>query len=122
MAITKEHKNEMVDQYVEWIKRSRALVVAEYTGLKMDQMDTLRHKIREAGGEFHVVKNTLGRMALEKSGMPLTGDVFEGSTAIAFAFEDAPALAKVMTDFAKTAEMFKIKGGYLGNRPSTRLR
>ena len=119
MAITKAEKTEMVDEYVKWIERSRALVVTEYTGLKMNQMDELRHKVREAGGEFHVVKNTLGRLALEKSGMPVTGDVFEGSTAIAFAFNDAPALAKVMTDYAKSAELFKIKGGYLGKTTMT---
>ena len=114
MAITKEHKSEMVDEYVQWIERSRALIVAEYTGLQMNQMDQLRAKVREAGGEFHVVKNTLGQIALERTGLPTTTEYFGGSTAIGFAFEDAPAVAKAMMDFTKTADRLKIKGGFLG--------
>ena len=114
MAITKEHKSEMVDEYVQWIERSRALIVAEYTGLQMNQMDQLRAKVREAGGEFHVVKNTLGQIALERTGLPTTTAYFGGSTAIGFAFEDAPAVAKAMMDFTKTADRLKIKGGFLG--------
>lgn len=114
MAITKNEKNEMVQEYAGWIQRSQAMIVTEYTGLTMAQLDQLRSKIREAGGEFHVVKNTLGKIALEQNGMPVAEDIFEGSTAIGFAFEDAPALAKAMTDFTRTVEMLKVKGGYLG--------
>jgi large subunit ribosomal protein L10 len=104
----------MVDEYARWIQRSRAVIVTEYTGMTMPQFDVLRAKIREAGGEFHVVKNTLGKIAIEKNGMKVRDEYFEGSTAIGFAFEDAPALAKIMTDYTKTVETLKIKGGYLG--------
>jgi large subunit ribosomal protein L10 len=76
------------------VKQSRALIITEYTGLPMKQMDALRNKMREAGGEFHVVKNTLGKLAFKEAGLPLPEDYFEGSTAIGFAFEDAPQLAK----------------------------
>lgn len=115
MAITKERKNEMVGQYAEWVKKSRALIITEYTGLPMKQMDSLRSKMREAGGEFHVVKNTLGKLAFKEAGYPLPEDYFEGSTAISFAFEDAPQLAKALTEFARTSDFVKIKGGYLGD-------
>jgi large subunit ribosomal protein L10 len=115
LAITKERKNELVKQYSEWMKRSQALIVTEYTGLPMKQMDALRGKMREAGGEFHVVKNTLGKLAVEDAGLPLAEDYFEGSTAISFAFDDPPALAKALADFARTNEFIKIKGGYLGD-------
>ena len=66
MAISKEHKNEMVEQYKEWVNNSRAMVVTEYTGLNMKQLDDLRSKVREAGGEFHVIKNTLTKVAFVK--------------------------------------------------------
>jgi large subunit ribosomal protein L10 len=115
LAITKERKNEMVGQYAEWVKQSRALIITEYTGLPMKQMDALRSKMREAGGEFHVVKNTLGQLAFKEAGLPMPENYFEGSTAIGFAFEDAPQLAKAMTDFARTSDFVKIKGGYLGD-------
>jgi large subunit ribosomal protein L10 len=115
LAINKERKTELVGQYAEWMKRSRALIVTEYTGLPMKQMDAMRVKMREAGGEFHVVKNTLGKLAVSEAGLPMQEELFEGSTAISFAFEDAPALAKALTEFARTSDFVKIKGGYLGD-------
>jgi large subunit ribosomal protein L10 len=117
LAITKQQKNELVSQYAEWINRSKALILTEYTGLTMKQIDELRAKTREAGGEFHIVKNTLGRVAFESTGMPLHEKFLEGSTAIAFAFKDAPGVAKTVTDFARTSDFLKIKGGYLEKRP-----
>jgi large subunit ribosomal protein L10 len=83
----------------------------------MKEIDALRGKVREAGGEFHILKNTLARLAFEQAGMSVPGGYLEGSTAASFAFEDAPALAKAVTDFARTVEFLKIKGGFLENRP-----
>ena len=116
MAISKQQKDELVSQYAEWINRSKALILTEYTGLSMKQIDQLRAKTREAGGEFHIVKNTLGKVAFESTGMPLQEKFLEGSTAIAFAFKDAPGLAKTLTEFARTSDFLKIKGGYLEKR------
>lgn len=113
MAITKERKNELISQYSEWIGRSKALVVTEYLGLSMKEMDALRAKVREAGGEFHILKNTLAHFSFEQAGLTVPAGQLEGSTAVAFAFDDAPAMAKIMTDFAKSSEFVKIKGGYL---------
>jgi large subunit ribosomal protein L10 len=115
LAITKERKRELIKQYSEWMERSRAVIVTEYTGLSMNQIDELRRRMREAGGEFHIVKNTLGEIAVKEVGLPVQDDYFQGSTAIGFAFEDAPLIAKTMTDFARTSDFIKIKGGYLGN-------
>lgn len=114
MAISREKKEELVDQYVDWIDHSKALVLTEYVGLNMKQVDELRKKVRTAGGEFHIVKNTLGKVAFDRAGLSLPSGYLEGSTAIAFAFEDAPAMAKVITEFAKESDAVKIKGGYLG--------
>lgn len=113
MAISKEHKREVVEQYFEWMEQSQALFVAEYQGLTMKDLDELRSKIREAGGEFHIIKNTLGKLAFEKAGIAFEEEQFTGSTAMGFAFEDAPALAKAMTNFAKSNDFLKVKGGYL---------
>jgi large subunit ribosomal protein L10 len=117
LAISKERKNEFIAQYSDWVNRSHALVVAEYRGLNMKDVDNLRGKIREAGGEFHIVKNTLGKMAFEKVGLPIPENYFEGTTAIGFAFEDVTAITKIMSEFARTSEFLKIKGGYLDNTP-----
>lgn len=116
MAISKVRKNEIVDQYSEWINNSRAMFVTEYVGLTMKDIDELRKKAREAGGEFHIVKNTLGKVAFESLGMEIPANYLDGSTAIGFAFEDAPAMAKAMAEFARTSDFLKIKGGYLNKQ------
>jgi large subunit ribosomal protein L10 len=116
LAISKEHKKEMLDQYSEWLESSKALFLAEYTGMSMKQMDSLRGKLRELGGEFHIIKNTIGQRAFHKAGYEVPEGYFEGSTAVVFAFEDPPATAKVVVDLTKDVETLKVKGGYLGSQ------
>ena len=116
MAITKEKKHELVAQYGEWMDRSQAVILTEYTGLDMKAMDELRAKIRDAGGEFHVVKNSLLKLACENAEMEYDDQQFIGSTAISFAFEDPAGMAKAMTEFAKDNDPIKIKVGYLDKR------
>ncbi len=117
MAISKERKDELVKQYIEWLDRSQAMFITQYSGLSMKQIDELRTKVREAGGEFHVVKNTLGRVAFEKAGLSLSEAQLAGSTAVVFAFRSAPDMAKVITEYAAKSEFVKVKGGYLDRRP-----
>lgn len=117
LAITKKRKDELVAQYSEWLQSSQAMIFAEYAGMSMKDLDALRLKVREVGGEFHIVKNTLGKLAFKEAGLPLPEGLFDGSTAVGFAFKDAPAMAKTVVEFAKTAEMFKIKGGFLESNP-----
>jgi len=116
LAISKERKNELIAQYNQWLNNSRAMFLAEYTGLGMKDIDALRVKIREVGGEFHIVKNTLGIRAFEQAGMEIPDNFFTGSTAIVFAFEDAPATAKAVMEYTRTTEFLKVKGGFLGNK------
>jgi large subunit ribosomal protein L10 len=117
LAITKEHKNELITQYVEWVDSSQALVVTEYKGLSVKDLDDLRAKLRVVGGEFHIIKNTLGKLALEQAQLPVEEGIFEGSTAISFAFKDAPAMVKTLMEFAEAKEFIKVKGGYLEKVP-----
>jgi large subunit ribosomal protein L10 len=113
LAITKERKNELIAQYVEWVKNSRALVLTQYVGLTMKDIDALRAKVRENGGEFHIIKNTLAKLAFEQAGYSIPADQLEGSTAVVFAFTDAPATVKTVTEFTKNSDFLKIKGGFL---------
>lgn len=116
MAISKDRKREIVAQYGEWLARSQAFVLTEYIGLTVKDMDELRAKVREAGGEFHIVKNTLAKRALDAASLETDAEHFVGTTAIGFAYEDPPALAKAITDFAKESDFLKIKAGYMDNR------
>ncbi len=119
MAITKQRKNELINDYSEWVKRSKALVLTQYVGMTMKDIDGLRAKVRENGGEFHIIKNTLAKLAFEQAGLPVQKSQLEGSTAVVFAFTDAPATVKIITDFAKGSEFLKIKGGYLEKQSLT---
>lgn len=116
MAFTKQHKNKMVAQYAEWLRQSQGVFVLNYSKMTMKDIDTLRAKARETGAELHVVKNTLMKLALDEVGIQDKA-VFDGASLVGFAFSDAPALAKVLSDATVKSEIFAIKGGYLGNQP-----
>ena len=114
MAKSKAQKEAMLTQYQEWVSKSQAVVLVEYSGLKMNNLDAIRAKVREAGGEFHIVKNTLAKLALEKSGFKVPADYAEKSTAIGFSFSDPAGFAKALTEATKGMEAVKIKGGFMG--------
>jgi len=116
LAITKERKEEVLSQYSDWMKRSQAVILVEYTGVKMKDLDNIRAKIREAGGEFHVVKNTLARRAFADNGMQFPSDYLVKSTAISFAFTDPASIAKALTDATKGLEFVKVKGGFMSGQ------
>lgn len=115
MALSKERKAQVLEEYKEWLKSSEAVVFAEYTGLSMPEMDKLRKDIREAGGSFHVIKNRLGKLAFADAKMETPEEYFLGSTAIGFTEGDPAGLAKAIKDFGKKNEAVKIKGGFMGN-------
>ena len=116
MAISKQRKEEAQARYAEWIERSQAVILVEYSGANMKALDAIRSKIRESGGEFHVVKNTLARRALAEHGMDFPKDYLIKSTAISFAFQDPAATAKALTEATKGNEFVKVKGGLMGGK------
>ena len=116
MAISKQRKEESLAQYNDWVKRSEAVILVEYTGAKMKSLDAIRAKIRETGGEFHVVKNTLARRALADNGMDFPKDYLVKSTAISFAFKDPASTAKALTESLKGNEFVKVKGGLMAGK------
>jgi large subunit ribosomal protein L10 len=116
LAITKERKDEALAQYADWMKRSQAVILVEYTGVKMKDLDNIRAKVRESGGEFHIVKNTLARRAFADSGMQFPSDYLVKSTAVSFAFSDPALTAKALTEATKGNEFVKVKGGFMSGQ------
>lgn len=114
MAITKDKKKQMVADYVDRMSRSRALVLADYRGLTVAGLTDLRRRLREVGGTFQVVKNTLFVRALEEAGIPVPTEPLEGPIAVGYAFEDSPPVAKVLMDFAKETQVLKVHGAIVG--------
>lgn len=119
MAISKQRKEEVLAHYSDWVKRSQAIILVEYTGANMKSLDAIRAKVRESGGEFHVVKNTLARRAFEANGMEFPRELLVKSSAISFAFTDPASTAKALTDATKGSEFVKVKGGFMAGKALT---
>jgi large subunit ribosomal protein L10 len=113
LAVSREKKEQLVADYVDKLSRSNAVFLTDYRGLTVSEMETLRAKIREAGGGYSIVKNTLAARALEAANLPVPEDMLKGPMAIGFVYEDIPAVAKVLTDFAKDTEILQVKGGIM---------
>jgi len=111
LAISKEKKQQLVTQYRELLQRSSGLVFASYSGLTVKEMQALRKKIREVDGEFHVVKNSLMRLAMEQEGLEMPAEVFTGTTAVGFASEDLPGVARAIAELAKENPAVQLKAG-----------
>ena len=113
MAITKEKKLEIVDTYLERLQGSHALIMAEYRGMTVQQLQTLRGRMREHGVAIQVAKNTLFKLALTRVGMPVPEDLLAGPTAVVFLADDIAASTKALLDSSKDLDAFVIKGGVL---------
>lgn len=113
MAISREKKEQLVAEYTDMLSRSNAIFLTDYRGITVPEMESLRAKIREAGGGYSIVKNTLAMRALQSAGLPVPEDMLEGPTAIGFAYDEVPPVAKALSDFAKDTELLQIKGGLM---------
>jgi large subunit ribosomal protein L10 len=113
LAVSKARKNEMLATYADWIQKSQAVILVEYTGVTMKNLDTIRAKVREVDGEFHILKNTLARRAFADNGMNFPDEFLLNSTAVSFAFNDPASTAKALSDATKGNEFVKIKGGFM---------
>jgi large subunit ribosomal protein L7/L12 len=120
-ADVRAQKEQAVDELTDKLSRSQMVVVTDYRGLTVSEMSALRGRLRQAGAEYQVAKNTLARFAAEKAGRAGLVDNLTGPTAIAFGFEDPAALAKSLQEYLRTSRTTNLilKGGVLGDRRVT---
>jgi len=111
----RQDKERIVSELAERLKSSQNLLVADYRGLSMPEIDELRSKLLETGARFSVVKHTLTRLAAEEAGVKELRDLIDGPTAIAFidAEGDPAAAAKILNDTARAHDVLVIRGGLL---------
>jgi len=116
--VKKEDKERVVAELAERLRTSETLIVADYRGLTMPQIDALRGRLLEHGARFAVVKNTLTRRAAEIAGADAVLALLEGPTAIAFVESegDPVAVAKALADTARETRVLAIRGGVLEGR------
>src|SRR5216117_2358568 len=118
-AVDKPQKERVVAELAERLRTTDTLLVADYRGLTMPQIDDLRTKLLEHGARFAVVKNTLTRRAAEAAGTDSLLALLEGPTAIAFLESDGDpvAVAKALVDAARETRVLEVRGGMLEGRP-----
>jgi large subunit ribosomal protein L10 len=111
----RQDKERIVKELADRLKSSDTLLIADYRGLTMPEIDELRTKLLESGARFSVVKNTLTRLAAEEAGVKPLLELIDGPTAIAFidADGDPAAAAKILNDTARTNDVLVIRGGLL---------
>ncbi len=116
MAITKERKGELIEDYDKLLQKSQAVIIATYGGMNMPQLNKVRSQVRGVQAEFHVTKNTLIARTFKSAGYTVPDEWLKGSTAVSFCFGDPPAVAKVLGQLSNEIENLKIVGGVVGGQ------
>ena len=111
--MARKEKVEKVKELTEKMETAESIIFTNYRGLNVAEINELRSKLREAGVEYQVIKNTLANFAAENAKIEGLKEVFVGPTAAAFGQDDPVTPAKVLTDFSKDHKELVIKGGVL---------
>ena len=110
MSLNRNEKEAVVADVSAQVARSQTLALAEYRGLTVAHLDTLRRQARDKGVYLHVLKNTLARRAVAGTPFEVAQETMVGPLIYSFS-EDAVAAAKVLADFAKSNDKLVVKGG-----------
>lgn len=109
-------KVQAVQMLSEQLSRAQMVIVTDYRGLKVADLQTFRGNLRPSGGEVHIAKNTLTRIAATNAGLPGLDALLEGPSALVFAFDDPVQTAKAVSDFVRTSRILTVKGGVMEGR------
>lgn len=116
MALSRQDKETLIAQYEEGLARAPHAFILGYKGITVPQVTELRQKVRESGGSYLVVKNTLALRAIDGKALAELKEQFEGPVAVAFTDGDAVALAKTLTQFAKDVPAIEFRGGMVDSQ------
>jgi large subunit ribosomal protein L10 len=111
--LNREEKEKIVSDLSKKLEGFQAVVVTYYRGLNVEQMNSLRQRLREEKIFYRVVKNTLMKLAARGTDLEKLNDYFEGPMAVAISFGDPVILAKILSDFIKTQPSLEIKAGLI---------
>jgi large subunit ribosomal protein L10 len=108
---TRAQKQDQIDALKGILAPAHGLFVMDFTGLSVGEVTELRRKVKEAKGNYRVVRNTLARLAVVQTGHGALKELLTGPAAVAYTDQDAVLLAKTLADFAKTHEKLRFRGG-----------
>lgn len=111
-----ELKKQLVLDIKDKIERSQGVIFYDYRGLTVEEVTELRNLFRAAGVDYHVIKNSLMRRAVDMLDIKGLDETLTGPTAVAFGYSDPVAPAKVLSEFVKKIKKTQIKSGILGKK------
>jgi len=114
--LNRKEKAELISDLGERIKGFQAVVLTNYRGLNVEQLTHLRQRLRQEKISYHVIKNTLMRLASKGTDLEKLDTYFEGPTAMAISYGDPVLLVKILSDFIKTQPSLEIKIGLIQGR------
>lgn len=107
--MTRSEKAAIIDAIRQRADRASLAALTDFKGMTVEELTGLRVRLREAGGEYHVVKNTLARIAYTDGKHDVIKDKFHENCGVALAFDDPVQIAKTLSDFAKQSKIFKLR-------------
>lgn len=113
MVLSREQKEQQIQQLTEHLKQDKAILLINFQGLKVNEIGELRHKLREEGSGYKVVKNTLLKIAFKNSHQSIDESLLDQPLALVFSTDDEITPSKVVYNFQKEHEALKIVGGIL---------
>jgi large subunit ribosomal protein L10 len=117
MPLSRADKEEMLSEYGQGLATAPHAFLLGYQGITVPQVTELRNRVRQSGGEYVVVKNTLALRAIDGQALSALKEHFVGPTAVVWSATDPVAVAKALTDFAKDVPVLKFKAGLVEGRP-----
>jgi large subunit ribosomal protein L10 len=114
--VNRNEKQAVVSEVSERLTRASAVILTDFSGLKVEQMTELRQKLKDSGSEYLVVKNTLLKRASEGTETESLVQDLTGPNGLGFSYDDPVELAKVLVDFAKDNPKLEIKEGVLDGK------
>ena len=119
--ITKSKKQAIVSEIKENISKSEGIFLTNLIGVPSNNANEIRKKIRDAGGDIIVARNTLFKKGAEGTALAAAVENLKGSHALAFAFKDSPAVAKILYETSKDLEFVELKAGTLEGKLLTKV-
>lgn len=114
--MARPEKERIVHELVEKLSRSNVVILTDYRGLKVSDLNELRKRLRTAGVEYQVAKNTLTRIAARQLGRTAIERDLEGPTALALGYQDPVDAAKALSEYMRTSRLLSVKAALLGDR------
>jgi large subunit ribosomal protein L10 len=111
--LNRREKEQIVSDLHKKIEQFKAIVLTNYRGLNVEQINLLRQRLRDEKISYQVVKNTLMKLASKGTDLEKLNDYFEGPTAIAISYGNPIVLSKILYDFIKTQPSLEIKVGLI---------